>query len=222
MPDDYPEWYIWSDGKQRGPIAQQDLEALDAAGALQPSDLLWRQPWPDWIAASKVFDRNPGKLIASPDSDGPSRNRPLLMLALALIGVVGALGGGLISNWQTFFPKKTTSVEDCDRTLGSVPPPGGRFSGIYAGLVEDANSKTEVQLTLVRNTDTVQGSYFRAGVCGVVVGKIVDDKMRFHWSWAGGSGLGIAAQEGTTLTASSGYDQAAEGGGTLVLFQRAN
>jgi hypothetical protein len=67
---------------------------------------------------------------------------------------------------------------------------------------------------LVRNGNTVQGSYFRAGVCGKIFGEVKEGTMNFHWNWAGSSGRGIATQSGTKLIAKTG------GGAAIVFFQR--
>ena len=80
----------------------------------------------------------------------------------------------------------------------------------------------EVQIKLVRNGNTAQGSYFRDGLCGTIYADIAAGKMHFNWRWAGGSGHGVASREGTELTATSGYGDAEEGAGKLELWQRAS
>ena len=143
-----------------------------------------------------------------------------IQITVAVIGLIGALGGALISNWQFFFPPRPVAdVEQCDRSLVVIA--NGEYSGLYQGVVRDGSGpETVVQIKLVRNGDTVQGSYLRNGACGTIFADIVDGKMRYNWHWAGGLGHGIAVQQGTKLTAKSGYGDATEGAGELDLYQR--
>jgi hypothetical protein len=76
--------------------------------------------------------------------------------------------------------------EQCDKTLGKsdaqLP-----FSGLYAGIVETGQTRADVQLQLVRRANTVQGSYFRDGLCGKVFGDVANDKLavelgRISWT----------------------------------------
>jgi hypothetical protein len=46
-----PEWFYADQGQQRGPVTFADLQALAAEGRLRPSDLVWKNGWPDWLAA---------------------------------------------------------------------------------------------------------------------------------------------------------------------------
>jgi hypothetical protein len=221
------EWYLSRGGKRLGPFSQHKLDEMKRAGQLAPTDLVWRNGWPEWVPAERAFSiwrtAQPIGLRLKVNPHKKRRDRSsLVTFVVAFIGVAGALGGGLLSNWHSFFPsqgKKATSVEACDESLRPTSA-DGEFSGVYAGVVEDAQGRTDVQLMLVRNGNTVQGSYFRAGVCGKVFGEITQGRLIFNWSWAGGSGRGIASQEGTKLSASSGFDEATEGGGKLLFFQR--
>jgi hypothetical protein len=47
-----PEWFYADHGQQCGPVTFADLQALAAQGRLRPSDLVWKNGWPDWTAAS--------------------------------------------------------------------------------------------------------------------------------------------------------------------------
>jgi hypothetical protein len=49
------EWFISQNGKQSGPVTIVQLRSMRAAGALQPSDLLWKEGMGDWKAAAEVF-----------------------------------------------------------------------------------------------------------------------------------------------------------------------
>lgn len=69
------EWYLARDGQQFGPISDGEFKKLIELGHLQPSDLLWRDGFPDWRAAS-VLISNLGRPQAAsqppsvPETDG--------------------------------------------------------------------------------------------------------------------------------------------------------
>jgi TPM domain/TIR domain len=114
-------------------------------------------------------------------------------------------------------------VEKCQPNL---PSSGGALSGIYVGFIgEPGDSETEkpkvnVQVKLARNENSVTGAYYRDGVCGSVLGKVdPDGTFRFQWSWNGNAGRGRAVFADGVLTASSGYVENEEGGGSLTLFR---
>lgn len=110
-------------------------------------------------------------------------------------------------------------MEDCDRSLSKTHA-RQPFSGIYAGIVETGQSRADVQLKLVRNGDTIQGSYFRDGLCGKVFGDVVDNTLVLHWSWGGSNGRALAVQRDKKLAGTTGFDTATSGGGTFELYQR--
>lgn len=230
MSSEQVAWYLSRNGQQFGPISNTKLDEFRSAGKLVATDLLWREGWPDWVPASKfrpdevkgnaAYDANTKSLLNLTDPPQRWRQGMAISVTLAVVGMLGALGGGVLSNWQTFFPPKSVAdVEQCDKSLSATTL--GEYSGTYTGLVWDGDGETEVQLKLVRNGNTVQGSYFRLGVCGTVYADIEEGKLRFLWRWAGGSGRGIASQEGTSLIAVSGFGEATQGGGKLVFYQRA-
>ena len=49
-----PQWHYLQDGKQHGPITEADLKQLVAAGKVKPTDLVWKQGMPQWVAVSSV------------------------------------------------------------------------------------------------------------------------------------------------------------------------
>ncbi len=140
------------------------------------------------------------------------------VIIAALMGAIATIGAPLLASWRQSVPAKMTKVEACDETLRSRAM-RGEYSGVYVGLVWDGTGEAEVQLMIARNGDTIQGSYFRAGLCGTVLGEVVQGKMIFRWRWADARGMGIATQEGSRLAATSGFGQSANGN-TLVFFQR--
>ena len=225
MSDD-PLWYAVRDGQQIGPISRAHLDGLLSRGQLKSSDLVWQEGWAQWAPADTIIQSAPSNAQrvaakSSPATVAKSRRRwGAIQITAAIIGLIGALGGALLSNWQFFFPlRAAASIEQCEKSL-PTDIASGDYSGIYAGLIREGSTETEVQIKLARNGDTVQGSYFRAGACGTVYGDIADGKMHFTWRWAGSGGHGIADQQGTKLTAKSWPGDAIEGASELVLYKR--
>ena len=116
-------------------------------------------------------------------------------------------------------PSERAAVEDCDRSHSTFDSRLS-YSGVFTGVLEDAQGKAEVQIKVVRNGDAVQGSYWRAGLCGRLSGEVVGNRLIFNWSWGGASGRGVASQTGTRLVGTSGFDDAMQGGGAFVLLRR--
>lgn len=232
MSSEDPGWYVSREGQQFGPFSIDDLGRLRSSGKLTSRDLLWRQGWPQWVPVAIALDQTSTSaprtdtddkiaIGSEPSISKRAEKRTVVTpLTLATIGLLGALGGGVLSNLEYFIPPRpVANVDHCDKSLSNAEPVG-EYSGIYTGLVWDKSGEKEVQLKLVRNNNTVQGSYFRHGTCGSIYGEIVDSKMIFIWHWAGSSGRGVAGQEGTKLIAVSGFGEATQGGGTLVFYQR--
>lgn len=48
------EWYYSSNGQQMGPVSYEQLKQRAQSGSLLPSDLVWKEGLPDWVAAVKV------------------------------------------------------------------------------------------------------------------------------------------------------------------------
>jgi hypothetical protein len=47
-------WYYASQGQQRGPISEEQLQAMVRDGSLTREDLVWREGMPAWQAAGEV------------------------------------------------------------------------------------------------------------------------------------------------------------------------
>lgn len=79
------EWYLARDGEQFGPISDAEMAKLVELGHLKPTDLLWREGFPDWRPAMVVFPPH-----APPVSRGrrlpPRPDRSPRMLADPLAG----------------------------------------------------------------------------------------------------------------------------------------
>lgn len=50
-----PQWYLARDGQQFGPISDAEMAKFVELGHLKPTDLLWREGFPDWRPAMVVF-----------------------------------------------------------------------------------------------------------------------------------------------------------------------
>jgi GYF domain 2 len=67
-------WYLAREGQQYGPLSDVELAKFIELGHLQPTDLLWRDGFPDWRPAMVVFpDRTqaPPKPTAPPHKANP-------------------------------------------------------------------------------------------------------------------------------------------------------
>jgi GYF domain 2 len=54
-PSSQHQWYLARDGQQYGPLNDAELAKFVELGHLQPTDLLWREGFPDWRPALAVF-----------------------------------------------------------------------------------------------------------------------------------------------------------------------
>lgn len=54
-PGSQSQWYLAREGQQFGPISDAELGKFIELGHLQPTDLLWREGFPDWRPALVVF-----------------------------------------------------------------------------------------------------------------------------------------------------------------------
>ena len=66
------QWYIARDGQQYGPLSETELGRFVDLGHLQPTDLLWREGFPDWRPAMVVFPPR-GSALGRP---GPAARHP--------------------------------------------------------------------------------------------------------------------------------------------------
>ncbi len=54
-------WYYAKNNERRGPVPLAELRSLVAKGGLQPSDLVWSEHLPGWMAARKVRELFPSQ-----------------------------------------------------------------------------------------------------------------------------------------------------------------
>src|SRR5215510_14661591 len=66
-PSSQHQWYLAREGQQYGPLTDPELAKFVELGHLQPTDLLWREGFPDWRPAMVVFPPHaPGMRQPSP------------------------------------------------------------------------------------------------------------------------------------------------------------
>jgi hypothetical protein len=68
-------WYLARGGQQFGPISEAEMAKLVELGHLQPTDLLWRDGFPDWRPAMLVFPPR-AQAQAGAQADAPMRTNP--------------------------------------------------------------------------------------------------------------------------------------------------
>jgi len=80
-------WYYAQDGQRKGPVSEDALRDMARDGALQPTDLVWREGMSEWAPAAQAtgFEfagaaepaADPGTLYAGPEAaaSGPSYSR---------------------------------------------------------------------------------------------------------------------------------------------------
>jgi hypothetical protein len=66
------QWFIARDGKQHGPVTDAELKKIIELAHLKPTDLVWRQGFTDWRAASSVFPELAEPVKAAPPPREPS------------------------------------------------------------------------------------------------------------------------------------------------------
>jgi hypothetical protein len=68
-PASQAQWYLAREGQQYGPLSELELAKFIELGHLQPTDLLWRDGFPDWRPAMVVFPNRTG--VSSRASPAP-------------------------------------------------------------------------------------------------------------------------------------------------------
>ena len=70
------QWFIARDGKQHGPLSDAEIRKLVELGHMRPTDLIWRQGFPDWRAAAAVFPMTAQAAAAPKPAPAPERTAP--------------------------------------------------------------------------------------------------------------------------------------------------
>lgn len=60
------EWFYAINGEQYGPVSDRELHDLAGNGSLQPTDLVWREGFVDWVECSTVAGLFPGGASLAP------------------------------------------------------------------------------------------------------------------------------------------------------------
>lgn len=68
-------WFAVRDGRQHGPISDQEMHVLVARGLLKPTDMIWREGFPDWQPVHSVFQ--PAQAAPPPIPPAPPQPPPI-------------------------------------------------------------------------------------------------------------------------------------------------
>lgn len=71
-------WFYMVGDKQRGPISEAQLKALAESGTLRPTDLVWREGMPQWVAAAWLPGLFPQQPAAQPPAVLPQAQVAIL------------------------------------------------------------------------------------------------------------------------------------------------
>jgi hypothetical protein len=85
-----PLWYYGSPAGQKGPVEENELRAMIAAGQLGPETLVWRDGMKDWSRLEMVPELTQGSIspYAPPQSFGPGYYVPVANSGLALASMI--------------------------------------------------------------------------------------------------------------------------------------
>jgi len=99
-PASQTQWYLAREGQQFGPLSEVELARIIELGHLQPTDLLWREGFPDWRPALVVFPprkpmgarpAGPARFPASPGPQVRGQREPSPVRQGQVLGT-GAMG----------------------------------------------------------------------------------------------------------------------------------
>jgi hypothetical protein len=85
-----PLWYYGSPAGQRGPVEENELRAMVAAGQVGPETLVWRDGMTDWSRLDTVAEFSQGRVspYAPPQSLAPGYYMPVVNSGLAIASLV--------------------------------------------------------------------------------------------------------------------------------------
>ncbi|GAA5119761.1 DUF4339 domain-containing protein [Luteolibacter yonseiensis] len=89
------QWYHAENGQRHGPISEQDLGSLIAAGRIGPATLIWREGMAQWLPLGQVSAE--GGLAVLPPSAGYDLLRPATTSGLAIASMVCGILGLVLS-----------------------------------------------------------------------------------------------------------------------------
>ena len=117
------QWYIARDGQQFGPLSDTELTKFVELGHLQPTDLLWREGFPDWRPAMVVFPpRKPAMQRPAPTPRAPVQWLSMPLPHAGPASSDGASGANAESRGR---PAEPSAARELPRTGGDRAPPQG-------------------------------------------------------------------------------------------------
>lgn len=101
------QWYYTRNKQQQGPVTFDQLKQLAAAGQLLPTDMVWKEGLPQWLAASGVS----GLFVAAPGAAGapPQVIKPPTASASPQAALLSS-GGGLLDLFDLNFTRFVTTL----------------------------------------------------------------------------------------------------------------
>lgn len=144
-------WYYESGGERRGPVSEEQVQAIAGSGALSGSSLVWRSGWPDWLPLHATALRDlvtpaPGGTTAGPGDAGNTwhyewggqRLGPFTAAEIQGSIAKGTLTRGSLvwrAGLDAWTPVENTELGDQLRR--STPPPldGGRVNNNVVWLL---------------------------------------------------------------------------------------
>jgi len=137
-------WYYHQLGANHGPVDLDQLQYLVNSGQVLPTDLVWKQGLPEWIAAARVpglFKSTGAPLVQAPVYAGmpidrqPRNDEPQSVSGLAITSLVlGILWiGGLGSVLAIIFG--AVSLYQIRISKGKVTGAGLAIAGLVLGIV---------------------------------------------------------------------------------------
>lgn len=142
-----PQWYYGSPAGQTGPVEEQEIRALIAAGTIVPETLLWRDGMKDWTPLQAVPELS-GHPLASYPSPYPYAGAPGYPMipvipnsGLAIASMVCGIVGICTCYFAIFLaiPAVICGHLALSQIRTSQAPMGGRgmaIAGLVLGYVE--------------------------------------------------------------------------------------
>lgn len=154
------KWYYSINGSQHGPISTEDLADLARKGALKPADLVWKDDFKDWHAASSIKGLFPASapppLPPQPVRETPpvapaALSGPFSRVFTIVSAVVGAAAVFLCAGACCLIPSFSDIADPWN-----VPHPGKQSYGSLSELAKDFDSVYLVDPTTLNYGDDIQ------------------------------------------------------------------
>jgi hypothetical protein len=148
-------------------------------------------------------------------------------IIIALIGLIGALGGALIANWGKIFPpeheippvhqNQPSPEVILKETIPKHSPPAQTksFHGVYVGISTEGINQYRFEGTFSRQGNQITGSYLQSGSVGRIRGTVQGNTLYYTWQLEGYFGKGVSTAEGDDIIGTWGYGNSIDNGGTL-------